>query len=200
MKLPSILWHHASLGFIPALQGAPIADDQAEFPCVIVSHGLGSHPDVHAQVSLELASHGFVVVVPEHTDESACVATMPDGSLKYHVRLTPEQLADSAKEYARRTSQLAHRSKEICRVVETVAHLAKVGAPTHFPQLKGRVNVGSVGVLGHSFGAATALTATSECDGRAMPPSPPPLSICPSLSISLCLYTCVCVCVCLFSS
>lgn len=39
-----------------------------EMPVMVFSHGLGSHPNLHASLCKDLASKGVIVLVPQHAD------------------------------------------------------------------------------------------------------------------------------------
>jgi len=50
-----------------AVHDAPIADD-GPYPLVVLSHGFSGHPEWYRTIAEHLASHGFVVVGPEHAE------------------------------------------------------------------------------------------------------------------------------------
>ena len=51
-----------------ALPASPVSAQQAQYPVLLFSHGLCDSRHFHSQVAEELASHGYVVVAPDHTD------------------------------------------------------------------------------------------------------------------------------------
>ncbi|MCX4243338.1 alpha/beta hydrolase family protein [Paraliomyxa miuraensis] len=50
-----------------ALAGAPVAED-GPHPLVVLSHGFGLNPEWYHPLAEHLASHGFVVLAPEHRE------------------------------------------------------------------------------------------------------------------------------------
>lgn len=158
-KLPSILFHHISYGNIPALEGFGLPKGDEKYPVLIFSHGLGGHPDVYASVALELASHGYVVVMPVFTDGSAGFSSSLDGSILPYVPLTPEEASDDQLEFKRRNAQNEERVAQVLEVVSSLRQLPE----GELGFLRGRLDLDQLGVYGHSFGAATALTAAVRC-------------------------------------
>jgi predicted dienelactone hydrolase len=71
--IPTLLFYptraapsHVALGpfSIDVALDAPV--DDGRFPLVVISHGSGGAPATHRELAQLLASHGFVVAVPEH--------------------------------------------------------------------------------------------------------------------------------------
>lgn len=65
--------------FGTAIAGVQVADD-GPWPLVVLSHGFGLNPEWYHALAEHLASHGFVVAAPEHTEadwfEDVLVATV----------------------------------------------------------------------------------------------------------------------------
>ncbi|KAI0596766.1 platelet-activating factor acetylhydrolase, isoform II-domain-containing protein [Biscogniauxia sp. FL1348] len=82
----SFLPRHLHYTSIPAIKNAPILeppasddeqgteDNNRRWPTAIFSHGLGGSRNAYSQIAGSLASHGIVVVCPEHRDGSAVVS------------------------------------------------------------------------------------------------------------------------------
>ncbi|KAI5924077.1 platelet-activating factor acetylhydrolase, isoform II-domain-containing protein [Camillea tinctor] len=86
----SYLPRHLHYTSIPAIKNAPILepptsesddeqstqddDNNKRWPTAIFSHGLGGTRNAYSQIAASLASHGIVVVCPEHRDGSAVVS------------------------------------------------------------------------------------------------------------------------------
>ncbi|MGK7944119.1 MAG: alpha/beta hydrolase [Microcystaceae cyanobacterium] len=104
-------------------------------PVVVVSHGLGSHPDDFEELGKQLASYGFFVAIPQHI-----------GSDK-------EQLEAMMNNYSRQLFELndfINRPLDISYVLDELERKNQT-------EFNHKLNLTKVGVLGHSFGGYTAL-------------------------------------------
>jgi dienelactone hydrolase len=129
------------------------------FPVVIQSHGLGGTCEVYAYQSLQLASHGYVVVSVNHTDRSAPALQLVDGSTltyDYDIRHLDE------KEYARlRRNRATYRAREVLAAASCLSQVNQgYGSIDGLRQFAGRMKTDRFIFMGHSFGGATALTAS----------------------------------------
>ncbi|MEM9924931.1 MAG: alpha/beta hydrolase [Cyanobacteria bacterium P01_D01_bin.50] len=106
-------------------------------PVIVISHGLGSDRTSFAYLAQFLASHGFVVAVPEHPGSNAQQLQALLGGIA-------DRVADP-KEFIDRPLDV----KYLLDYLE--------GLSTSNPAYKGRLNMEQVGVIGQSFGGYTAL-------------------------------------------
>ncbi len=112
-------------------------------PLVVFSHGSGGLAIQSLHLMEQLASHGFVVVAPNHTGNTTGDSTaVPPSSV------TPEQA-------------LLDRVPDVSFVITHMTTLAATPANPFF----GRVDGANVGVAGHSFGGFTALAVKSGYQG-----------------------------------
>ncbi len=126
---------------IDAVVGAPPAP--GPFPLVVYSHGSGGLRYVSGFLAEHLASHGFVVVAPDHVGNTAI-----------------DEFAGSDEPQA----QVAQDRPEDVAAVVRAATSGAVG----FEDLTPTIDAGHVAVTGHSFGGFTALVAGSQSgDGEA---------------------------------
>ncbi|KAI0401324.1 phospholipase A2 [Xylaria palmicola] len=75
----SFLPRHLHYTAIPVVENAPILEPQTpngRWPTMIFSHGLGGSRNAYSQFCGSLASHGVVVVCPEHRDGSAIASVV----------------------------------------------------------------------------------------------------------------------------
>ncbi len=160
--------------------GAP--DGGRRWPTAVFSHGLGGNRNAYSQVAGSIASHGVVVVCPEHRDGSAVVSfvRIPSEQDRYFVRNTrravpyrriPHEATDEIHEL--RNGQLRVRLWELGLLHEAIltldgaggegpgfANLNKSTPAQALGQFAGRLHVrdpGSIVFMGHSFGAATVV-------------------------------------------
>ena len=108
---------------------------EGKTPVVVASHGFASNRQHFEKVAPHLASYGYVVAVPQHPgSDSTYLQDMLQG---YH--------RDAFK-----LNEFIDRPLDISYVMDELERRN----PTEF---EGRLNLESVGVMGHSFGGYTAL-------------------------------------------
>ena len=102
-------------------------------PLVVLSHGFTSDRAHFAYLAEHLASHGYLVVVPEHVGSNSKFAeAFLQGKLSFAV---------SPIEFFNRPIDITYLLNKM----------------ENHPELKGQIDWEQVGVLGHSFGGNTAL-------------------------------------------
>lgn len=110
-------------------------------PVVVFSHGAGGSRLANLAQARHLASHGYAVLAVEHpgSNRDALSLLRPRASL---ARMTAD------------AGEVLGRPRDVSFVLDRAAewHL-------HHPQLKDRLDLGAVAVVGHSYGAYTALAA-----------------------------------------
>lgn len=104
-------------------------------PVVIISHGLASRPEDFADRAKQLASYGYLVVLPRHIgSDTRQLQAMLDGF--------------SREVY--KVSEFIDRPLDISYVIDELER-------RNNPEFQGRLDLQNVGVMGHSFGGYTAL-------------------------------------------
>lgn len=106
-------------------------------PVIVISHGLGSDRTSFAYLAEYLASHGFVVAVPEHPGSNAQQLQALLGGIANEVT-EPREFVD--------------RPLDVKYILD---HLEFLSASDS--EYRGRFNMEQVGVIGQSFGGYTAL-------------------------------------------
>ncbi|DAZ93911.1 TPA: hypothetical protein N0F65_010113 [Lagenidium giganteum] len=164
-RLPHWMFNNLSNAFLSSIDEAPIATPPTAtgWPVIIFSHGLAGSLELYSINNEQMASHGHIVVVINHCDGSASVARPEDERVEYYQRVTKEVLnnVDGAG-FRFRNSQLRHRVQEVRRVLNAVEKEHKQHAPG---SIFAQMDMDRVNVSGHSFGAATAMTA-AHIDNR----------------------------------
>ncbi|HQN01066.1 MAG TPA: dienelactone hydrolase family protein [Candidatus Hydrogenedentes bacterium] len=119
-----------------AVRDARIAD--GIFPLILFSHGNGGMRMQNTSWCEHLASHGYIVVAPDHTGN--CSVTFVNGNLT---------LFDSSKEARKQSAE--DRPKDLSFLIDQMELLNK-GNDSRF---LGRVDMERIGAAGHSFGGFT---------------------------------------------
>lgn len=109
-------------------------------PIIVVSHGAGGNWDTHYAQAQHLASHGYAVLCLEHVGSNT-------DRLKSGVRLM-----DNLNKMIRDANEVLGRPKDVSFAIDRAEEWN-----TSHEKLRGRLNVGRVGVMGHSFGAYTSM-------------------------------------------
>lgn len=121
---------------------APIhCNSGADLPLLVYSHGYGGNMDMATYLFRTMASKGIVVAAVEHTDGTASSTILEDGS----ERKFNEYFMTGRQQLTRRASEL----------LEAVHFLPGEIARIHC------VNIGSVMLGGHSYGASSAIMAAN---------------------------------------
>jgi len=138
---------------------------------MIFSHGLGGTRTAYSHIVGSLASHGIVVIAPEHRDGSATVSYLRDTEGKQTTRIDYKLMSHEPgpEVYAARDEQLKVRMWELFCIYDALLRLDAGKAPTNLAPNEGdaesalsmladRLDIhtpGAVSFAGHSFGAVT---------------------------------------------
>lgn len=106
-------------------------------PVIVISHGLGSDRTSFAYLAEFLASHGFVVAVPEHPGSNAQQLDALLGGIANEVT-EPREFVD--------------RPLDVKYILDRLEFLSASDS-----EYRGRFNMEQIGVIGQSFGGYTAL-------------------------------------------
>jgi predicted dienelactone hydrolase len=109
---------------------------QGNAPIIVISHGLASNRNTFSYLARHLASHGFVVVIPEHVGSNAT---------KF------QQFFDGASD-SPDPREAIDRPLDISFLLDTLTTYNQSDA-----RFRNRLDLDQVGVMGQSFGAFTAL-------------------------------------------
>lgn len=127
-----------------SIRDARIAE--GKWPLILFSHGNGGMRSQSTFLCDHLASHGYIVVSPDHTGNASL--TVVDGKLITMLSGSREQAAKD-------------RPKDISFLIDCMTRFNN-GADSRF---SGKIDLEQIGVTGHSFGGYTA-TAVIETDPR----------------------------------
>ncbi|KAM5344888.1 hypothetical protein ACJ41O_010750 [Fusarium nematophilum] len=173
----SFLPRHLHYTTIPAHKNAKLLDATTEnkrWPTMIFSHGLGGGRNSYSYIAGSLASHGIVVICPEHRDGSAVASfiRIPEernGTITStgRIQIPYQKISHDVcpEVYLAREAQLRIRCWEMGLIHQAILAVDRGTPYTNLnrttPSLDpfvGKLNVhepGSILFAGHSFGAAT---------------------------------------------
>lgn len=121
-----------------AYASVPVASGTNRFPVILYSHGLGTCRTVNSQITIDLASHGYIVASVDHID---CDCTVFPDALG--VVYPPSVNQDNAL--------LQNRTNDLAFLLTSLAQFESNDAV-----LAGRLDLSEVGAMGWSWGGATA--------------------------------------------
>jgi len=179
----SFLPRHLHYSSIPVHKNAtvirPGPEPSARWPTVIFSHGLGGNRNTYSHLAGSLASHGVVVVCPEHRDGSAAVSLIrdPHNQDRFFTRNTRREVSyqylphtPDKQVWEARDRQVRIRLWELGLAFEAISgidngdkrlvrsNMNKTTPEPALSQLSGLLDVQEAGrtiFAGHSFGAAS---------------------------------------------
>jgi dienelactone hydrolase len=150
-----------------SVRDASVAQD-GPFPLIVFSHGNGGIGVQSFFLTEYLASHGYIVVCPDHTG-NALLTELPNGqSIGPGGENNTYTLAQAA----------ADRPADASFLVDAMTKLHDADPQQRFT---GKVDLQRVGLTGHSFGGLTTLLAMEQDDrfdvGAPMAPAVPAVSV-----------------------
>ena len=168
--LKSLSWmlHTWRLTRLRAKRNAQPPSSCEKFPLAIYSHGLTGIAAIYSYQALNLAAQGTVVLMVDHTDQSAIAVKRRDSShLLYDSSLISNvYMKGNEVEYVRkRRAQTDHRVEECLSALEVlkslnrqdISDLKSVGV-----SFVNKLEVSDVTVMGHSFGGSTVLALAAQ--------------------------------------
>ena len=138
-----------------------------EMPVVIFSHGLTGNIALYSYQCMNLASHGSCVLSIEHSDGSGIGMKKHDGSfLPFDSSIGLLEKVCKIQHIRARRKQADHRA---CEMLAATAALVQFNKSSYIPELEengvsfeNKLDIYNIAVGGHSFGAATAVTAAAR--------------------------------------
>ncbi|AJE49646.1 alpha/beta hydrolase family protein [Paenibacillus polymyxa] len=157
--LPEFTFQHLKYVSSHAYSGAEVSSVQTSYPLILANPGNGSSRFLNTSQAENLASHGYIVAVIDHT-YNTFATEFPDGRI---TTSTTNDLFSPDHDY--QTSR-GNRDKlgkvltgDVAFALDQFEFIQSGQIPSH---LKGRIDLGHVGVFGHSIGGATAYDASYD--------------------------------------
>jgi predicted dienelactone hydrolase len=109
--------------------------EQSKFPVIVISNGLGAHLDRFSKLAEHLASHGFAVIIADHPNSN------DERQNAFYAGLYSEPFD---------ATEFVDRPLDVTFILDQFEKLNST-------QFDHKLNLQEVGILGYSFGGATAF-------------------------------------------
>jgi predicted dienelactone hydrolase len=131
---------------VPVLIYLP-TDARGPMPTVLFSHGLGGSREGYAYLGRYWAEHGYVSVHLQHqgSDETVWRGAAAGEAMR------------NLRQAAMRLSNFTNRPQDVSFAIDCLERLNASD-----PRFKGRLDLGKIGVAGHSFGASTTMAVAGQ--------------------------------------
>ncbi|OME77178.1 dienelactone hydrolase [Paenibacillus sp. FSL A5-0031] len=157
--LPGFTLQHLKYVSSHAYSGAEVSSAQTSYPLILANPGFGSSRFLHTSQAENLASHGYIVAVIDHT-YNTFATEFPDGRI---TTSTTNDLFSPDHDYRMESGNRDKLGKvltdDVAFTLDQFELIQSGQIPSH---LKGRIDLGHVGVFGHSIGGATAYDVTYD--------------------------------------
>lgn len=148
LNLPDFVFDYWKYSKTNSYENVEILPSTSPYPLVLLSHGMGTSRVLHASQAENLASHGFIVVTIDHT-YSTFATIFPDG------RVTDYKTKMTTIDDRRKIGNIWTQDVEF-----VINQIEKLNSGAIESQFKGKIDLNNIGVMGHSFGGATAFNTT----------------------------------------
>ncbi|MFS0838661.1 alpha/beta hydrolase family protein [Paenibacillus sp. 1P03SA] len=157
--LPGFTLQHLKYVSGYAYSGAEVSSAQPSYPLILGNPGNASSRFLHTSQAENLASHGYIVAVIDHT-YNTFATEFPDGRIttsKTNDLFSPGQDYKTSRENRDKLGSVL--TGDVAFALDQFELIQSGQLPSH---LKGRIDLGHVGVFGHSIGGATAYDASYD--------------------------------------
>ncbi|MFB8377815.1 alpha/beta hydrolase family protein [Paenibacillus taichungensis] len=157
--LPEFTLQHVKYVSSHAYSGAEVSSAQTSYPLILANPGFGSSRLLHTSQAENLASHGYIVAVIDHT-YNTFATEFPDGRITSSTTndlFSPNDDYRTGRESRDKLGKVL--TDDVAFVLDQFELIQSGQIPSH---LKGRIDLGHVGVFGHSIGGATAYDASYD--------------------------------------
>lgn len=157
--LPGFTLQHLKYVSSHAYSGAEVASAQTSYPLILANPGNGSSRFLQTSQAQDLASHGYIVAVIDHT-YNTFATEFPDGRIttsNTNDLFSPDQDYQASRENRDKLGQVL--TDDVTFALDQFEFMQSGKVPSH---LKGKIDLGHVGVFGHSIGGATAYDASYD--------------------------------------
>ncbi|UHA75121.1 alpha/beta hydrolase family protein [Paenibacillus sp. 481] len=152
-KLPSSLLDYWKYARSHSYEHAELHPATKPYPLVLISHGMGTSRIMHTAQAEHLASHRYIVAAIDHTYSSVATAFPAGNVTGYTTEINGSNFYEVGKKVG------AVWTEDVHFVIKQFQQLNAGTMGTVGRAFKGKIDVHNIGVMGHSFGGATAFNA-----------------------------------------
>ncbi|USB31597.1 Platelet-activating factor acetylhydrolase plasma/intracellular isoform II [Paenibacillus sp. YPG26] len=149
LRLPDFVLDYWKYFRTNSIENSNILRSSQSYPLIILSHGEGTGRILHISQAENLASHGYVVAAIDHTYSTTATA-FPDGRVTLHDRVNTEE--DKFLAFAKETGKVWNSDMNY-----VISRLERMNSGEEISFLKSMLDMKNIGIMGHSFGGATAF-------------------------------------------
>ncbi|PAD69980.1 hypothetical protein CHH83_06155 [Bacillus sp. 7586-K] len=135
-----------------AYEDARLIDTKTSLPVVLISHGGGTSRVLHTTQAENLASNGFIAIAIDHPYFTAATA-FPDGTV------TGFKAKDALTDFFGTSKKYGEVWMADLQFV--LDNLEKINNGAIRSKFEGKLDLNNIGMMGHSFGGATAFNAVA---------------------------------------
>jgi predicted dienelactone hydrolase len=144
--IPDFAFDQLNLVKTNSKEGLELSAKEQNYPVILFSHGAGTTMEVQTSQSEDLASHGYIVVDIDHTYVSAGTV-FPDRVVSHKEATTDFKVVEPAEVIT------LIMADDASFVMDQLQEMNEGRTDSSFA---GRLNLGEIGIIGHSVGGATA--------------------------------------------
>jgi dienelactone hydrolase len=155
LGLPSFALNHLELSSSHAHPGASIRSSSGKYPLILFSHGWKGFHAQNTYQTEDLASHGFIVIAPDHTFGAAAVV-FPDGRVALNnPDALPAHRDISELEYKAAANRLVDQwASDFSFIIDYFSMVETNGISK---ELSEAIDFNRIGIMGHSTGGGAAI-------------------------------------------
>lgn len=146
--LPYFVLDHTALIMSNSYDEAPISHSLEQYPVVVISHGWRGFRNIHTDLAEELASSGYIVISIDHTYGSVATVFSDDDIAFVNLDALPS--STDKTEFLVYANTLVNTYAG--DIVQTLDYLEKVNLGEVKSQFEGKLDLTSIGLMGHSTG------------------------------------------------
>ena len=152
--LPYFVLDHTALIMSNSYKNAPLSNDLAQYPVIVISHGWRGFRNLHTDLAEDLASKGYIVISIDHTYGSVATVFDDDTAFVNYEALPSRNETNNFIEYA---NQLVYTYAG--DIAYTLDYLESLNLGITSSMFEGKLDLDKIGLVGHSTGGGANVAA-----------------------------------------